>query len=194
MARDNVALETDVAGKPVPQYRGANGYEKLLGRNGASRVELYGAGGQPVSLETLLGLLATAAKQDAAKDVLDLLATAAKQDAAKDVLDLLATEVTAAALLAEIEAQRHEESEPQNTTLIPGGPATTLTFTDECAYFDIFNEGPGDAWVKVDGTATIGGTGCLKLPEEMGYTLRQRGTTVSLIGTSASVVQVVGVR
>ena len=182
MARDTVALETDVAGKPVPQYRGTNGYEKLLGRNGASRVELYGANGQPVSIETLLATTNArlASILAALGDTLDT------QDTS------LGTKVDA--LLAELESQHYDTSEPQNETLTAGGPATTLTFAVECAYFDIFNEGPGTVWVLVDGTATIAGTGCLKVPEDIGYTLRQRGTTVSIIGASASVVQVVGVR
>ena len=205
MARDNVALETDVAGKPVPQYRGPAEYEKLLGRNGASRVELYGADGQPVSLEVLLATTNTrlASILAAIGSTLDTedATLAGKIDALLALIGEVGPNPTADTvlarlkdLLAELESQHYDTSEPQNTTLTPGGPATELTFTAECAYFDIFNEGPGDAWVKVDGTATIAGAGCFKALAEVGYSLKQRGTVVSAIGASASVVQVVGVR
>ena len=179
MSYSDARLLKDADGRPIPQMYDpvTETFTPLIGREGSSRVELYGVTGEPVGIETALALLATAAKQDAAKAV----------------LDLLATEVTVAALLAELESQHYDTSEPQNVTLTPS-QATELTFAAECAYFDIFNEGPGDAWVKVDGTATIAGAGCLKVPEDIGYSLRQRGTTVSLIGASASVVQVVGVR
>ena len=52
MAYDEKTLKRDGSGiTPVPQHFNptADDYEPILGRNGASRVELYGADGQPVS-------------------------------------------------------------------------------------------------------------------------------------------------
>ena len=102
-------------------------------------------------------------------------------------------EASAAELLTQLQAQEYGTSQPQTATLSPNTD-TLFTMAAECAYFDLINEGPGDVYIKVDAVAGIGGAGCLKLPEAMAYTLRQRGTVVHVIGAAASVVQIVGVR
>lgn len=63
MAYNTVSIKKDVDGKPIPQYFNAlqNAYEVLQGRNGANRVELYDADGNPVDLvgliETIINIL-----------------------------------------------------------------------------------------------------------------------------------------
>jgi len=63
MAYNTVSIKKDVDGKPIPQYYNAlqNAYEVLQGRNGANRVELYDADGNPVDLvgliETIINIL-----------------------------------------------------------------------------------------------------------------------------------------
>ncbi len=84
MPYNTKALKTDVSGvKPAPQHfdPGIDDYDVALGRNGASRVELYGPDGNPLSttegklaiqateIETLLSALngkdySTLAKQN----------------------------------------------------------------------------------------------------------------------------------
>jgi len=56
MAYNTVSIKKDVDGKPIPQYYNqlANVYEVLQGRNGANRVELYDADGNPVDLVGLI--------------------------------------------------------------------------------------------------------------------------------------------
>ncbi|HHW47897.1 MAG TPA: hypothetical protein GXX14_04665 [Clostridiaceae bacterium] len=60
MAYNTIAIKKDVDGKPIPQYYNdlQDAYEVLKGRNGASRVELYDASGNPVDLASLINALA----------------------------------------------------------------------------------------------------------------------------------------
>jgi hypothetical protein len=209
-ARDTVALELDLNGKPVPQYRGAAGYEKLQGRNGASRVELYGPTGLPLRTRTNTILDVSSTEIEALLTTGNgslasiLLALSGTLDTSDSALATLIGEVqpspTANTLLArlkdlldELQAQEYGTSQPITQTLAPNTD-TLFTMSAECAQFDLVNEGPGDAYVKVDAVASIGGAGCLKLPEDMAYTLRQRGTVAHVIGSGAAVVTVVGVR
>lgn len=62
MAYNTIAIKKDVDGKPIPQYYNSvqDTYEALQGRNGASRVEIYDAAGNPIDLEALLTAIVTA--------------------------------------------------------------------------------------------------------------------------------------
>jgi len=53
MAYNTVSIQKDVDGKPIPQYYDPllDAYRVLQGRNGANRVELYDADGNPIDLE-----------------------------------------------------------------------------------------------------------------------------------------------
>lgn len=63
MAYNTVPIKKDVDNKPIPQYYNplVDQYEALQGRNGANRVELYDADGNPVDLvgliETIINIL-----------------------------------------------------------------------------------------------------------------------------------------
>ncbi len=61
MAYNTIAIKKDVDGKPIPQYYNdlQDAYEVLKGRNGASRVEVFDADGNPVDLASLINSLAT---------------------------------------------------------------------------------------------------------------------------------------
>lgn len=56
MAYNTVPIKKDVDNKPIPQYYNplVDQYEALQGRNGANRVELYDADGNPVDLVGLI--------------------------------------------------------------------------------------------------------------------------------------------
>jgi hypothetical protein len=56
MAYNTKAIVKDVNGKPIPQYYNpeTDQYEVLQGHDGANRVELYDAAGNPVDIKTLL--------------------------------------------------------------------------------------------------------------------------------------------
>lgn len=99
MAYNTVSIIKDVDGKPIPQYYNAlqNAYEVLQGRNGANRVELYDANGNPVDLAALIASIVTALSQvKIASSVLpNGAATSAKQDVIKDAIDVIETVVTA---------------------------------------------------------------------------------------------------
>lgn len=115
MAGNTRPIITDVDSKPAPQYFNptADVYEFLEGRNGASRVELYNADGEPVDIISALELLGKEATLSLIKAGIDALitkdgATAAKQDALKAVVDSLdakdySTETTLAALKAVVD-------------------------------------------------------------------------------------------
>ena len=115
MAGNTRPIITDVDSKPAPQYFNptADVYEFLEGRNGASRVELYDADGEPVDIMSALSLLGKEATLSLIKAGIDALitkdgATAAKQDALKAVVDSLdakdySTETTLAALKAVVD-------------------------------------------------------------------------------------------
>lgn len=62
MAYNTVAIKKDVDGKPIPQLYNdiLDVYEALKGRNGANRVELYDADGNPVDLAGLIADIITA--------------------------------------------------------------------------------------------------------------------------------------
>ena len=56
MAYNTVSIQKDVDGKPIPQYYDPllDAYRVLQGRNGANRVELYDADGNPIDLVGLI--------------------------------------------------------------------------------------------------------------------------------------------
>ena len=56
MAYNTVVIKKDADNKPIPQYYNplVDEYEVLQGRNGASRVELYDANGNPIDLVNLI--------------------------------------------------------------------------------------------------------------------------------------------
>ena len=110
MPYNTKALKTDISGvKPAPQHfdPGLDDYDVSLGRNGASRVELYGPDGNPLSttegklavrateIETLLSTLvgkdfATQATLEAILDkIIATPSTEAKQEAIRLLLDSL---------------------------------------------------------------------------------------------------------
>lgn len=98
MAYNTVSIQKDVDGKPIPQYYNIlqDVYEVLQGRNGANRVELYDADGNPVDLETLLAAIVTAlGNVTVSSSALPSgAATAAKQDILKTAIDAVATLIT----------------------------------------------------------------------------------------------------
>lgn len=61
MAYNTVSIQKDVDGKPIPQYYDTllDAYRVLQGRNGANRVELYDADGNPIDLEALFTAIET---------------------------------------------------------------------------------------------------------------------------------------
>ena len=61
MAYNTVSIQKDVDGKPIPQYYDPllDAYRVLQGRNGANRVELYDADGNPIDLEALTTAIET---------------------------------------------------------------------------------------------------------------------------------------
>jgi len=61
MAYNTVSIQKDVDGKPIPQYYDPilDAYRALQGRNGANRVELYDADGNPIDLEALFTAIET---------------------------------------------------------------------------------------------------------------------------------------
>jgi len=61
MAYNTVSIQKDVDGKPIPQYYDPilDAYRVLQGRNGANRVELYDADGNPIDLEALATAIET---------------------------------------------------------------------------------------------------------------------------------------
>jgi len=61
MAYNTVPIQKDVDGKPIPQYYDPilDAYRVLQGRNGANRVELYDADGNPIDLEALATAIET---------------------------------------------------------------------------------------------------------------------------------------
>lgn len=61
MAYNTVSIQKDVDGKPIPQYYDPilDAYRVLQGRNGANRVELYDADGNPIDLEALFTAIET---------------------------------------------------------------------------------------------------------------------------------------
>jgi hypothetical protein len=79
MAYNTVSIQKDVDGKPIPQYYDPilDAYRVLQGRNGANRVELYDADGNPVDLGALSTAIETilAAIKDTAgiKKIVDAL-------------------------------------------------------------------------------------------------------------------------
>ena len=75
-------------------------------------------------------------------------------------------------------------------------PATVhkLTFFTRIRAVDIMNYGPGDIYVDMDSVAAVGGVNDILIPADMAYHWEVRGTSLHIIGASASVVQVVGVR
>ena len=96
MPYNTKALKTDVSGvKPAPQHfdPGIDDYDVALGRNGASRVELYGPDGNPLS--TTEGKLAVRATEIETflEAILDKIiatpSTEAKQEAIRLLLDSL---------------------------------------------------------------------------------------------------------
>ena len=56
MAYNTIVIKKDADNKPIPQYYNplVDEYEVLQGRNGASRVELYDANGNPIDLVNLI--------------------------------------------------------------------------------------------------------------------------------------------
>jgi len=99
MAYNTVSIQKDVDGKPIPQYYDPllDAYRVLQGRNGANRVELYDADGNPIDLvgliESIIDILnsrnlpigaSTEAKQDEIisnlVDILTKLQDGIKQD------------------------------------------------------------------------------------------------------------------
>lgn len=56
-----MSIKKDVDNKPIPQYYNAlqNAYEVLQGRNGANRVEIYDANGDPIDIEALINDIIT---------------------------------------------------------------------------------------------------------------------------------------
>ena len=79
MAYNTVSIQKDVDGKPIPQYYDPilDAYRVLQGRNGANRVELYDADGNPIDLGALFTAIETilAAIKDSAgiKKIVDAL-------------------------------------------------------------------------------------------------------------------------
>ena len=79
MAYNTVSIQKDVDGKPIPQYYDPilDAYRVLQGRNGANRVELYDADGNPIDLGALSTAIETilAAIKDTAgiKKIVDAL-------------------------------------------------------------------------------------------------------------------------
>lgn len=61
MAYNTVSIQKDVDGKPIPQYYDPilDAYQVLQGRNGANRVELYDADGNPIDMEALFTAIET---------------------------------------------------------------------------------------------------------------------------------------
>ena len=61
MEFNTVSIQKDVDGKPIPQYYDPllDAYRVLQGRNGANRVELYDADGNPIDLEALFTAIET---------------------------------------------------------------------------------------------------------------------------------------
>jgi hypothetical protein len=149
MPHDTKSIKKDLDVKPVPQYfnPAVDDYEVLQGRNGASRVEIYGPDGNPISttsgklnvraseLEALLTALGakdfatqTTLAQILAK-IIPAPATEAKQDAliAKD----FATETTLGAgivsLLSAIAENASETTTAAILAKLEAGIDTTLT-------------------------------------------------------------------
>lgn len=95
MAYNTVAIKKDVDNKPIPQIYNQllDAYEVLQGRNGANRVELYDADGNPVDLETLLEAIVTAlGNVTVSSSALPTgAATSEKQDTLKTAIDAVAT-------------------------------------------------------------------------------------------------------
>jgi len=98
MAYNTVPIKKDVDGKPIPQLYNPvqDAYEVLQGRNGASRVELYGADGNPVDLVALITSIVTALSdvKITSSTLPTGAATAAKQDAMISLIDAVSLTLT----------------------------------------------------------------------------------------------------
>ncbi len=94
MAYNTVPIKKDVDNKPIPQYFNPlqDAYEVLQGRNGANRVELFDANGNPVDL---VGLITTIIDILNEKNLPTGASTAAKQDVIINAIDELETLLTA---------------------------------------------------------------------------------------------------
>ncbi|HHV98610.1 MAG TPA: hypothetical protein GXX36_03395 [Clostridiaceae bacterium] len=98
MAYNTTAIKKDVDGKPIPQYYNPiqDTYEALQGRNGASRVELYDADGNPIDLEALLTAIVTAlGNVTVSNSALPTgAATATNQTTIRNIIDTIHTTLT----------------------------------------------------------------------------------------------------
>lgn len=98
MAYNTVPIKKDVDGKPIPQYYNAlqDAYEALQGRNGASRVELYDANGNPVDLVALITSIVTALSdvKITSSTLPTGAATAANQTTIRNIIDTIHTTLT----------------------------------------------------------------------------------------------------
>lgn len=145
MAYNTTAIKKDVDGKPIPQYYNdlQDAYEALKGRNGANRVELYDASGNPVDLETLLTAIAT--KLDDVTITASALptgaATSTKQDTIKAAIDDLIELVQS---MKDMEYYGASLSDRPAANAVPVGAIFMVV-----GNFDIIYQSNGTEWVVV---------------------------------------------
>lgn len=89
----------------------------------------------------------------------------------------------------------YDAGEPKRATLTPNTDSgNAFQMAAECEAFDFINYGPGDAYFRLDGTATVDGADCGLLAEGYGLSLPQRGTTPHFISSGSPKIQVIGYR
>ncbi len=83
--------------------------------------------------------------------------------------------------------------EGKRVTLTPGSESTQ-TFAAAFEALQVLNYGPGDVYLDIDSAAAVGGADDVLIEEGTSIPIPMAGTDVHLIGSSASVVQLVGYR
>lgn len=87
----------------------------------------------------------------------------------------------------------YETMAGETKTLVANTDTTFITGGAVREGFTVWNHGPGDAWVKLDGAASIEGAGCIPVKEGACQPLPLRGTTVHVISSGTPKITVLGV-
>ncbi|HBV95625.1 MAG: hypothetical protein JL50_10050 [Peptococcaceae bacterium BICA1-7] len=87
----------------------------------------------------------------------------------------------------------YEAMNGETKTLVAATDTTFNTGGTKQEGFTVWNFGPGDAWVKVDGASSIEGAGCIPVKEGVCQPLPVRGTVVHAISSGTPKITVLGV-
>lgn len=92
-----------------------------------------------------------------------------------------------------VQDESYDALEVKRSTLV-ANTDTTLTFSSVMEYFDVRNFGPGDAYLKIDGVATVDGADCVLIAEGTAQPFPIKGTVLHVISSGTPKVQAIGVK